>query len=167
MSVQDQLSRLPAPGLSSALLVLAVILGLLQLSHFVLGLARGIWIYFLRPGKNLKNLGQWAVVTGATDGIGKAYASALAKKGLCCLPRRERLCLTSQGAKLRCCLVAPAMWMRRQACHAPLEIYHCCAHRQQSVECSATLYSCTHFVLLSAAAHCQAQTSPVRICKIH
>lgn len=82
MSVQDQLSRLPAPGLSSALLVLAVILGLLQLSHFVLGLARGIWIYFLRPGKNLKNLGQWAVVTGATDGIGKAYASALAKKGL-------------------------------------------------------------------------------------
>jgi 17beta-estradiol 17-dehydrogenase / very-long-chain 3-oxoacyl-CoA reductase len=37
---------------------------------------------FLRPGKNLKKLGQWAVVTGATDGIGKAYAFALAKQGL-------------------------------------------------------------------------------------
>ena len=37
---------------------------------------------FLRPGKNLKKLGKWAVVTGATDGIGKAYAHALAKKGL-------------------------------------------------------------------------------------
>jgi 17beta-estradiol 17-dehydrogenase / very-long-chain 3-oxoacyl-CoA reductase len=30
----------------------------------------------------LKKLGKWAVITGATDGIGKAYAFALAKKGL-------------------------------------------------------------------------------------
>lgn len=30
----------------------------------------------------LKEMGSWAVVTGATDGIGKAYAKALAKKGL-------------------------------------------------------------------------------------
>lgn len=37
---------------------------------------------FLRPGKNLKKLGQWAVITGATDGIGKAYAMNLAKKGI-------------------------------------------------------------------------------------
>lgn len=31
---------------------------------------------------NLKETGKWAVVTGATDGIGKAYAEYLAKKGL-------------------------------------------------------------------------------------
>jgi 17beta-estradiol 17-dehydrogenase / very-long-chain 3-oxoacyl-CoA reductase len=37
---------------------------------------------FIRPAKNLKKLGKWAVVTGATDGIGKAYALALAKKGM-------------------------------------------------------------------------------------
>ena len=37
---------------------------------------------FLRPGKNLKKLGQWCVITGATDGIGKAYAMNLAKKGV-------------------------------------------------------------------------------------
>ena len=37
---------------------------------------------FLRPGKNLKKLGQWCVITGATDGIGKAYAMTLAKKGI-------------------------------------------------------------------------------------
>lgn len=37
---------------------------------------------FLRPGKNLKKLGKWAVVTGATDGIGREYALALAKQGL-------------------------------------------------------------------------------------
>lgn len=38
--------------------------------------------HFLRPGKNLKKLGKYAIVTGATDGIGKAYAKALAKKGM-------------------------------------------------------------------------------------
>uniref|UniRef100_A0A7S2N405 Uncharacterized protein n=1 Tax=Haptolina brevifila TaxID=156173 RepID=A0A7S2N405_9EUKA len=36
----------------------------------------------LRPGKNLKKAyGEWAVVTGATDGIGKAMAFELARKG--------------------------------------------------------------------------------------
>eukprot|EP00534_Pseudo-nitzschia_fraudulenta_P002001 CAMPEP_0201119354 /NCGR_PEP_ID=MMETSP0850-20130426/3508_1 /ASSEMBLY_ACC=CAM_ASM_000622 /TAXON_ID=183588 /ORGANISM="Pseudo-nitzschia fraudulenta, Strain WWA7" /LENGTH=315 /DNA_ID=CAMNT_0047385031 /DNA_START=49 /DNA_END=996 /DNA_ORIENTATION=- len=37
---------------------------------------------FLRPSKNFKKYGKWAVVTGATDGIGKAYAFAFAKKGM-------------------------------------------------------------------------------------
>jgi 17beta-estradiol 17-dehydrogenase / very-long-chain 3-oxoacyl-CoA reductase len=37
---------------------------------------------FLRPSKNLKKLGKWAVITGATDGIGKAYAMNLARKGI-------------------------------------------------------------------------------------
>jgi 17beta-estradiol 17-dehydrogenase / very-long-chain 3-oxoacyl-CoA reductase len=31
---------------------------------------------------NLKKYGSWACVTGCTDGIGKAYAEALAKRGL-------------------------------------------------------------------------------------
>lgn len=37
---------------------------------------------FLRPSKNLKDYGSWAVVTGSTDGIGKAIAFDLASKGL-------------------------------------------------------------------------------------
>lgn len=37
---------------------------------------------FLRPGRNLKKLGKWAIITGATDGIGKEYAMSLAKKGM-------------------------------------------------------------------------------------
>eukprot|EP00124_Ichthyophonus_hoferi_P003374 Ihof_evm2s289 gene=Ihof_evmTU2s289 len=41
-----------------------------------------VYIYFLRPGKDLKKYGAWAVVTGSTDGIGKAYAMELARKGL-------------------------------------------------------------------------------------
>ncbi|GAV59809.1 adh_short domain-containing protein [Cephalotus follicularis] len=42
------------------------------------------WVYvsFLRPAKNLKKYGSWALVTGPTDGIGKAFAFELARKGL-------------------------------------------------------------------------------------
>jgi 17beta-estradiol 17-dehydrogenase / very-long-chain 3-oxoacyl-CoA reductase len=43
---------------------------------------RSTYMTFFRPPKNLQKLGKWAVVTGATDGIGKAYAMALAKKGM-------------------------------------------------------------------------------------
>lgn len=51
--------------------------------RFLLGIVNFIWVYFLRPSKNLKRVGgPWAVVTGATDGIGRAYSEALARKGL-------------------------------------------------------------------------------------
>ncbi|XP_073829574.1 hydroxysteroid 17-beta dehydrogenase 12 spidey [Musca autumnalis] len=47
------------------------------------------WLYmniigpkFFGPKVDVRRMGTWAVVTGATDGIGKAYAKALAKKGL-------------------------------------------------------------------------------------
>jgi 17beta-estradiol 17-dehydrogenase / very-long-chain 3-oxoacyl-CoA reductase len=38
--------------------------------------------FFGTGAVNLKKFGNWAVVTGCTDGIGKAYAELLAKKGL-------------------------------------------------------------------------------------
>jgi len=41
-----------------------------------------VYSFFLRPGKDLKKYGEWAVVTGATDGIGRAYAFELARQGL-------------------------------------------------------------------------------------
>ena len=63
----------------SLLLLAGTVAGLRALFRF----CNGVYIYFIRPGKNLKRLGQWAVITGATDGIGKAYAFALAKKGDC------------------------------------------------------------------------------------
>jgi len=42
------------------------------------------WCYahLIRSGKNLRLYGEWAIVTGATDGIGKAYCFELAKQGI-------------------------------------------------------------------------------------
>ena len=49
---------------------------------FVLNLAHTLYAFLLRGPKKLRKYGEWAVVTGATDGIGKAYAFELAKHGL-------------------------------------------------------------------------------------
>ena len=38
--------------------------------------------YQLRPSVKLTKCGKYAIVTGATDGIGRAYALALAKRGM-------------------------------------------------------------------------------------
>merc|ERR1719326_2236584 len=47
----------------------------------VVHLAFLIYKFFLRPAKDLKKYGEWAVVTGCTSGIGRAYAFELAKQG--------------------------------------------------------------------------------------
>lgn len=46
--------------------------------------AKLLWILkpFYTSPLNVAKLGEWALVTGSTDGIGKAYAFALAKRGL-------------------------------------------------------------------------------------
>jgi len=54
----------------------------LHLLFLLLQASSALYKTFVRPRKNLKKLGNWAVITGATDGIGKAYALALAAKGL-------------------------------------------------------------------------------------
>ena len=52
-------------------------------SKISLFLASWLFRRFLCSPLDVKNCGgNWALVTGSTDGIGKAYAFALAKKGL-------------------------------------------------------------------------------------
>jgi len=68
-------------------------------------LLTGIYARLFRPAKNIyKKFGPWAVVTGATDGIGKAMAFELAKKGLSVVlisRTKEKLeeCATEMKAK--------------------------------------------------------------------
>ncbi|CAI9763160.1 unnamed protein product [Fraxinus pennsylvanica] len=57
-------------------------LGFLSLFKCSFTILNWVYVNFLRPGKDLKKYGSWALVTGPTDGIGKAFAFQLARKGL-------------------------------------------------------------------------------------
>lgn len=70
-------NQLPS-WLVNVLLIIALF-SFLKVGYTILNF---FYVYFLRPGKNLKKFGKWAIVTGCTDGIGKAVAEELAAKGL-------------------------------------------------------------------------------------
>lgn len=57
-------------------------LGFLSFIKNIYSLLRWIVSVLLRPAKDLRSYGSWAVVTGSTDGIGRAFAFKLAEKGL-------------------------------------------------------------------------------------
>uniref|UniRef100_A0A2P2K5L0 Uncharacterized protein MANES_13G019000 n=2 Tax=Rhizophora mucronata TaxID=61149 RepID=A0A2P2K5L0_RHIMU len=68
---------------SQPLWVLALFaLGSISIFRFIFVILKWVYANFLRPAKNLKKYGSWAVVTGPTDGIGKGFAFQLARRGL-------------------------------------------------------------------------------------
>lgn len=57
--------------------------GCLLILNYFISFLRWIYVYFLRPSKDLRRVyGSWAIVTGCTDGIGRAIAVELARKGM-------------------------------------------------------------------------------------
>ncbi|RLN10389.1 hypothetical protein BBJ28_00017561 [Nothophytophthora sp. Chile5] len=75
-SIQSSLAASPL------IVKLCAALGCLVASRVALKLLGSFYTFFLRPAKDLRHFGAWGVVTGATDGIGKAMAMELANKGL-------------------------------------------------------------------------------------
>ena len=75
------MSPIPASVETTLIMIMAIIGGFV-LAKDALSFLNVLYKTLIRPGKNLKKLGEWAVVTGATDGIGKAMAFELARNGL-------------------------------------------------------------------------------------
>ncbi|XP_042054032.1 very-long-chain 3-oxoacyl-CoA reductase-like protein At1g24470 [Salvia splendens] len=63
-------------------IILVSSLGFFQILKQLSSLVRWIFNLVVRPAKDLTSYGSWALVTGSTDGIGKAFAFKLAAKGL-------------------------------------------------------------------------------------
>jgi 17beta-estradiol 17-dehydrogenase / very-long-chain 3-oxoacyl-CoA reductase len=86
MSIFTEIEALAGSSrLLNGLLYGAFTLGCLKLTSVSLGFLSMIVDLFLLPAVNFKKYGarsgKWAVITGASDGIGKEYALQLAKKG--------------------------------------------------------------------------------------
>jgi 17beta-estradiol 17-dehydrogenase / very-long-chain 3-oxoacyl-CoA reductase len=77
--VVDHVSAFPV------LHLVLLVLGVIVLARVALWAVDLIWRRVLRPATDLRKYGaksgSWAVVTGASDGIGKAYCLELAKRG--------------------------------------------------------------------------------------
>lgn len=69
-------------GQTLAVIGLPAAIGAFFLVSLYAGMIRFLSSHFLRRGPSAETLGPWVAVTGATDGIGKAFCQQLAKKGL-------------------------------------------------------------------------------------
>lgn len=86
MSVSELFSSVSSSKVMTVALYVALITGVYKITTFSLSLGALLVDLFVVPSTNFARYGakkgKWAVVTGASDGIGKEYALQLAAKGL-------------------------------------------------------------------------------------
>ncbi|XP_004310009.1 PREDICTED: very-long-chain 3-oxoacyl-CoA reductase 1-like [Fragaria vesca subsp. vesca] len=86
-------------------IVVAIAIGLVSVCKSLINCVRWVWVMFLRPPRDLKEYGSWAIITGSTDGIGKALAFEMASKGLNLVlvgRNPSKLEATSKGIRENC-----------------------------------------------------------------
>ncbi|KAI8622486.1 3-ketoacyl-CoA reductase [Chytriomyces sp. MP71] len=96
--------------MDNLLLTVGAAIGALALGRVVFGLANTLANAYLIPGKSLKEfgtekVGKWAVVTGASDGIGREFVLQLASQGLKVLlisRNQSKLDAVASEAKTEC-----------------------------------------------------------------
>lgn len=85
MDTEPQKCNLPEKNSFDVVYLIGIIVIFYLLFKILRSLWRGLYSCILADllgaTVNWKKLGQWAVITGSTDGIGKAYAKAFAAKG--------------------------------------------------------------------------------------
>lgn len=86
MSIHNTITSLAESKAVQGLLYVSLIAGVYKVTTFGLSLVALVSDLFLLPSTNFAKYGakkgKWAVVTGASDGIGKEYAFQLASRGL-------------------------------------------------------------------------------------
>ena len=93
------------PRSSSEVSLFLIFVGSVIVLSNVMKFIQGVYARLLRPAKNLRKAGKWAVVTGATDGIGLAMAEEFLRKGLSVLlisRSPEKLEQCSQDLTAKC-----------------------------------------------------------------
>ena len=69
------------PSVGTAVVAGLAGVGLLSALSVTGAALKFLWRKHLRPAKKLRKYGEWAIVTGASDGIGREYCNYLAKQG--------------------------------------------------------------------------------------
>ncbi|BES99264.1 SAGA-associated factor 11 [Nesidiocoris tenuis] len=104
-------------GFENFLFWLGTFVFVILVCMFVAECIRGIQRYFLARCVSSVDLaatyGRWAVVTGSTDGIGKAYAMELARKGMnICLVSRNQNKLINVANEIKNLYAVSVKWIK-------------------------------------------------------
>jgi NAD(P)-dependent dehydrogenase (short-subunit alcohol dehydrogenase family) len=87
----------------------------------------------MRPAKKLTKYGSWAAVTGATDGIGRAYCDELAKQGVNCILGDDLSNVTLRCAHYRLALqqhLSSSVSSHSLGFRHNVSLSTCCLHNQ-------------------------------------